>query len=155
MLARLGIAQAVKGEIGGETVHAEHAHIRAERQSRWNDAAQHSVWRGDAIALPTEPAVDELACAELGCVAFNDLTKGERAHRRIQRNGCAVVPLVIGPSALRRIDGDIAILNQDLAVADSCLRLRQGKGLGLRYPLRPRHEPDLAVFKKGHARSHN
>src|SRR5437660_2315844 len=118
------------------------------------NATQHRIRRRNAIGLPAEPAVDKFAGTKFRRVAFDDLTNSERAHRRVQWHRCAVVPLVVGPSALRRIDGEIAILDQYLALAGRGHRLRhQRKVLGLRYPTRPRHEPDLSVFTKGQERS--
>src|SRR5216683_935784 len=146
VLARLRVAKSVKGEVGGEPIDAEQAQIRAERQGRRLDAAQHRIRRRDAMALPAKPAIDKFAGTKFRCVAFEDLADGERAHRRVQRHRRTVVPLVVGPSALRRINREIAILDQDLALADCCHRLRhQRKVFGLRYPTRPRHEPDLSV----------
>src|SRR5262249_21750808 len=154
MLAGFGIAQAVEREIGGETVHAEDAQIGTEGECGWNYTTHHGTGRGDAIALPAKPPVDEFAGPEVRRIALQDFADGEGAHRRIQRHRRAVVPLVIGPSALRGIDGEKAIFNQDLALARSGDRLRhQRKVLGLRYPTRPRRKQDLSVFTSGHERS--
>src|SRR6202043_3826344 len=108
----------------------------------------------DARGLPAKPAVDKFAGTKFTRIAFDDLTDGERAHRAVERHGRAVVPFVVGPAALRGIDGKVAVPDQDFALAGSGHRLRhQRKVLGLRYPTRPRHEPDLPVFTKGHNRS--
>src|SRR5215831_11972228 len=147
MFTGFGLTKSVKGQIGSESVHAEHAQIRAEREDGRNNATQHCVWSGNAIALPAEPAVDAFAGLKPGGVAFKDFADGKRAHRRVQRHRRAIVPFVIGPAALRWIDREKVILDQNLSLAGGGNRLcHQRKMFGLRYPSWPGHEPYLAVL---------
>lgn len=80
-------------------------------------AAQHLIRCRNAIGLPAEPPVDEFAGAKFGHVAFNDLTHSKRAHRGVERYWRAVVAFIIGPAALRGIDGQVVVPDQDFAFA--------------------------------------
>jgi hypothetical protein len=145
-VSRLLFAGVEQAEIGGQAVDAEYA----ERRGLWpliGIVAEPDVLAvGYGKFLPAKQAADDLALGVIGVFAFRHLGDADRTHHRPDRHRFGIVRHRADPAAHRRIDRDIQVTHQELAVGRlRASALAQLEMLGLGNPVRPAYQHNLCV----------
>lgn len=114
-LAVLRLADVEQREVGGHAGHAQRREIAWQRRAGRVDLVE-TLGLADEIVLHAEGAVDVVAGLEAGVLRNQHLADAERTHHLADPHRRDVGAGVVHPAAHRRVQRQVLVLHQDLAL---------------------------------------